>query len=727
MDKSLLPRAFSSHRHWYSSIIHSLQTRSPVKGTRPIPQPALLYVYDHALHGFSALLSRQELETLKKTTGFVSSYPDRKVTLDTTHTFEFLSLNPVTGLWPASRFGTDVIVGVIDTGVWPESLSYNDDGMTEIPRRWKGTCEVAPDFNSSCCNRKLIGARSFNKGALAANPSATTSVSSPRDTFGHGTHTSSTVAGNYVPGTSFFGYAKGTATGVAPRSRVAMYKVFSEVGNLASDVVAGMDQAVADGVDVISISMGFNGVPLYEDPIAIAAFGAMEKGVFVSCSAGNDGPFPGLLHNGIPWVLTVAAGSIDRSFAGTVTLGDGTTIIGWTMFPANALVRDLPLIYNETLSACNSTELLSTAPNGIILCDDTEHIFTQLSTVSKSKFATAIFVYDDPLLVEYEGFSYAGVIISPKDAEIIIKYVQSANKSTASIDFQQTILGTKPAPFVSSYTSRGPAPSYPAISKPDIMSPGSVVLAAWPPGQATARIGSNLVLTSDYNLLSGTSMACPHAAGVAALLRGAHRDWSPAAVRSAMMTTANPLANTGDKIRDLGLELQAATPLAMGAGQVDPNRALDPGLVYDATIQDYVNLLCSMNLTKNQIMTITRSNNYNCSNPDPDLNYPSFIALYPNETKIVQRNFQRTLTNVGSGPATYKAKVTDPIGCAVKVFPDAVVFGKTYEKQSYTLGIVFPGQDKNNTVRVGSVVWVEENGNHTVRSPIVVAPVINVW
>ena len=236
MDKSVMPKVFATHHHWYSSILHAIKTDTPTTSAGLQSTARLIYTYDHALHGFSALLSSQELESLRESPGFVSAYSDRAVTLDTTHTFEFLKLNPVTGLWPASDYGEDVIVGVIDSGIWPESPSFKDDGMTQIPARWKGTCEEGEDFNSSMCNRKLIGARSFIKGLIAANPGIHVTMNSPRDTFGHGTHTSSTVAGNYVEGASYFGYATGTARGVAPRARVAMYKVAGEEG-LTSDEI----------------------------------------------------------------------------------------------------------------------------------------------------------------------------------------------------------------------------------------------------------------------------------------------------------------------------------------------------------------------------------------------------------------------------------------------------------------------------------------------------------
>ncbi|XP_075484921.1 subtilisin-like protease SBT3 [Primulina tabacum] len=725
MDKSFMPKAFVSHKDWYSFTVNSLRSvKQKSKDQHLIPR-SLIYTYDYAMHGFSAVLSVDEVEVLKKSPGFVSAYRDRNVTLDTTHTFEFLSLNPATGLWPASDYGKDVIIGVIDTGVWPESLSFSDDGMTEVPARWKGICEEGQDFDTSLCNKKLIGVRYFNKGVIGGNPNKTLSMNSGRDTEGHGTHTSSTAGGNYVEGATFFGYASGTARGIAPRARVAMYKVLWAEGGQASDVLAGIDQAVADGVDVISISMGFDGFPLYQDPIAIASFGAMENGIVFSSSAGNEKSI-GSLHNGIPWVLTVAAGSIDRFFAGTLTLGNGISITGWTMFPGPALVSNLPILYNKTFSSCNSTDALSEVGHGIVICEN-GFFFDQVNYISQSNAVAAIFITDDPETFEFSNFKYPGVVIGTKDAPILLDYATTKNVTPpyASISFQQTLIGSKPAPVVASYTSRGPAPSYPGILKPDIMAPGTLVLASWIPGTPTASIGSNIALTSNFVAVSGTSMACPHASGIAALLRGAHPEWSAAAIRSAMMTTANPLDNTQEYIKDSFFDYEIATPLAMGAGKVDPNQALDPGLIYDTTPQDYVNLLCSMNFTMGQILTITRSP-FKCSSPSPDLNYPSFIALYTNKTTTSVQEFHRTVTNVGDDATTYKVQVIAPKGSVVVVEPDTLVFGQKYDEQSYSLTIEYTRSDARS-ITFGSIIWVEENGKHTVRSPIVVSPMIPVW
>ncbi|KAK7278272.1 hypothetical protein RJT34_23298 [Clitoria ternatea] len=723
MDKSFMPQVFASHDDWYESTLHSIDAATADSSSK---QQKLVYTYDEAMQGFSAVLSSDELQTLKNVDGFVTAYPDRSATIDTTHTFEFLSLDDSpNGIWNASNFGDGVIVGMIDTGIWPESESFKDDGMSDkIPSKWKGTCEPGQDFNTSLCNLKLIGARYFNKGVKAANPNNPISMNSARDTQGHGSHTSSTVAGNYVKGASFFGYAKGVARGIAPRARLAMYKVLWDEGRQASDVLAGMDQAIADGVDVISISLGFDSVPLYEDPVAIAAFAAMEKAVVVSSSAGNNGPSLGTLHNGIPWVITVAAGTIDRTF-GTLTLGNGNTIVAWTLFAAeDVIVENYPLIYNKTLSACNSIYLLTqVAPNGIIICDAFESVsvFDQIDATTSASVVGAVFISQDPKLIETGRMYTPSIVISPNDAASVINYAKSARMPSASIKFQETFVGIKPAPAAAVYTSRGPSTSYPGILKPDVMAPGSDVLAAFIPNRPSATIGTNVFLSSDYNFLSGTSMACPHASGVAALLKAAHSDWSAAAVRSAMVTTANPLDNTQNPIRDNGNPFQFASPLAMGAGEVDPNRALDPGFIYDATPQDYVNLLCSLGYTHNQILTITRSKLYNCDDPSSDLNYPSFIVLYSNKTRSIVQKFRRTVTNVGDGAASYRVKVTQPKGSVVTVSPETLAFGYKNEKQSYSVVVKYTRNKKEN-ISFGDIVWVENGGARTVRSPIVVAP-----
>ncbi|MQM08733.1 hypothetical protein Taro_041588 [Colocasia esculenta] len=716
MDRSAMPSAFSDHRSWVAAILSITVGQAP--GTSSAV-PDLLYVYEHAIHGFSARLSPSQLSRLQRTHGFLSAYPDMPVKLDTTHTFEFLQLNPSSGLWPASNYGEGAIIGVVDTGVWPENESYKDDGMPEVPLRWRGACEEGTAFNSSLCNKKLIGARYFSKGLKASDPSGQAiSMNSPRDTQGHGTHTSSTAAGNYVRGASFFGYGLGTARGMAPLAHVAMYKALFDEGGTSSDIIAAIDQAISDGVDIISLSLGLDGVPLHQDPIAIATYAAMEKGVFVSTSTGNRGPFLASLHNGIPWVLTVGAASFDRELAGTVELGDGTIIAGSSLYAGRTSLNGLPLVF---MNSCSNLTSLKQVGYKIVLCEiNAEAIGLAKSIVSSAaNVAGGLFVCPTAYNIYFQHFSFPGALISPSDGRAILKYIQGSPAPTASLRFRQTILGKRQAPSVAYYSSRGPSQSCPNVLKPDIVAPGTMVLASWSPNITVGYVGSRPVY-SHFNFESGSSMSCPHASGIAALLRAAHPDWSPAAIRSAMMTTADSLDNTGKPIRDSGDGGNPATPLAMGAGHVNPNKALDPGLVYDAGAGDYMRLLCTLNYTEEQIRTITRSSVYNCSTASHDLNYPSFIAYFSPGAVTGVREFQRTVTNVADGSWTYVARLMPIDGFSVYVQPNKLVFTQKHEKQSFKLRIEAAEVGmKHGKVVHGSLSWVDDRGQHVVRSPIV--------
>ncbi|XP_055835367.1 subtilisin-like protease SBT3 [Solanum dulcamara] len=718
MDLSAMPKVFSSHHSWYLTTLSSVSDSRT--SSKDFLSSKLVYTYSNAINGFSASLSPSEIEAIKNSPGYVSSIKDMSVKIDTTHTSQFLGLNSESGVWPTpeSDYGKDVIVGLVDTGIWPESRSYSDVGMNEVPSRWKGECESGTQFNSSLCNKKLIGARYFNKGLLANNPNLTISMDSARDTDGHGTHTSSTAAGSRVEGASFFGYATGTATGIAPKAHVAMYKALWKEGVFLSDILAAIDQAIADGVDVLSLSLGIDSLPLHEDPVAIAAFAALEKGIFVSTSAGNEGPYYETLHNGTPWVLTVAAGTVDREFIGTLTLGNGISVTGLSLYPGNSSSSESSISYVD----CQDDKELQKNAHKIVVCiDRNDSVSEDVYNVRNSKVAGAVFITNSTDLEFYLQSEFPAVFLNFQEGDKVLKYVRSDSTPNAKIEFQVTRIGAKPAPKVASYSSRGPSPSCPIILKPDLMAPGALILASWPQQTPVTEVTSGK-LFSNFNIISGTSMSCPHASGVAALLKGAHPEWSPAAIRSAMMTTAYVLDNTQSPIQDIGLKNAAASPLAMGAGHIDPNKALNPGLIYDATPQDYVDLLCALNFTSKQMQTITRSSSSTCSNPSLDLNYPSFIGYFNrnssySDPKRIQE-FKRTVTNLQDGTSVYTAKLTPMDKFKVSVVPNKLVFKEKYEKQSYKLRIEGP-TIMDDIVVDGSLSWVETGGKYIVISPIV--------
>ncbi|GAU33617.1 hypothetical protein TSUD_359980 [Trifolium subterraneum] len=728
MNLSAMPKAFSNHHTWYQKTLSSALENPQLTTTKNLNSPIsskLIYTYTHAMNGFSANLSPKEHESIKNSFGYISSIPDLLLKLDTTHSPKFLGLNPYKGAWPASDFGKDIIVGVIDTGVWPESESFKDHGMTKIPSKWKGQlCQFENTNNSSFCNKKLIGARFFNRGLFAQFPNiSTTIVNTTRDTHGHGTHTSTTVAGSRVDGASFFGYANGTARGIASLSRVAIYKTAWGEDGIAqsSDLIAAIDAAISDGVDVISISDGKDNLPLFEDPIAIATFAAMEKGVFVSTSAGNSGPDLKTLHNGTPWVITVAAGTMDRDFYGTLTLGNGKKITGLSFYIGPFPTHNVPIVF---MGLCDNVKELKKVKKKIVVCEEKNgiSIYDQVYYLDVAKVFGAVLISNISNTDNSQN-SFPTIIVDPIHGEIIKAYIKSYYNSkhatpVANISFMETGFGVKPAPSVDSYSSRGPSYSCPFVLKPDITAPGTAILAAWPTNVPVLELKSQKFF-SEFNIRSGTSMACPHVAGVAALIKGAHRDWSPAAIRSAIMTTSDIFDNTKEQIKDIG-NGEKATPFALGAGHVNPNKALDPGLVYDVGVQDYVNLLCALKYSQRNITTITRSSSNDCTKPSLDLNYPSFIAFFKggNSSSSTVQEFHRTVTNVGEGQTIYVASITPIKGLHVSVIPNKLVFYEKNEKLSYKLRIEVASMTKLKKVAFGYLIWMDVK--HVVRSPIVV-------
>lgn len=711
MDHSHKPSAFLTHESWHLSILKSASYPADRNNM-------LLYSYNHVIQGFSARLTPSQLSEIEKSPAHLATYPESFGKLFTTHSPNFLGLKPNSGLWPSARYGQGVIIGIIDTGIWPESESFHDKGMPPVPRRWNGRCENGTAFSPSVCNRKLIGARSFSKGLQAAgiNVSKEYDFDSPRDFFGHGTHTSSTAAGNHVEGVSHFGYAKGTARGIAPRAHVAMYKVLWATDteeSAASDVLAGMDQAIADGVDIMSLSLGFDQTPYFKDVIAIASLSAIENGIVVVCAAGNDG-FPRSIHNGAPWITTVGAGTLDRSFHATVTLDNGLTFKGISYFPESIYITDAPLYYSKSdvnKSICHLGSLNPDEVTGkVVFCDNSNRIdtYSQMEEVDRAGAYAAIFLTDTPD-IDSDEYYIPSLILPTSAGTSIRQYVTGKNKSKVkSMRFILTELGTKPAPHVASFSSRGPDPISPGILKPDIVAPGVDVLAAVAPNIPFIEIG-NYELVTDYALFSGTSMAAPHVAGVAALLKAIHRDWSPAAIRSAIMTTAYPVNFAENEIG-----VVPATPLDFGAGHIDPNKAMDPGLIYDADFQDYVEFLCGLGYDEKQMKAVIRRNQWNCSQESTDLNYPSFAAVFTNETTA--KNFSRVVKNVGAEDSIYRAVLEFPAGMNIRIEPSTLKFTQKYQLLDFALSVEIDRESPR--VSYGYLKWIDQY-NHTVSSPVV--------
>lgn len=729
VSKSHKPSVYATHHGWYASILQSLA--SPGRHSK------LLYSYERAANGFSAALTTAQASELRRVPGVLAVLPDRAHQLHTTRTPYFLGLDYSHGLWPTSNYAEDVIIGVLDTGIWPERRSFSDTGLSPVPESWKGACEAGPDFPESACNRKLIGAKAYFKGyegALGRAMDESVESKSPRDTEGHGTHTASTAAGSVVQNASLFGFARGEARGMAIKARIAVYKICWKLGCFDSDILAAMDQAVADGVHIISLSVGATGLaPRYDhDSIAIGAFGAMEHGVLVSCSAGNSGPDPFTAVNIAPWILTVGASTIDREFPADVVLGDGRIFSGVSLYSGDPLEdTNLQLVYAGDCGSrfCIPGNLDSSQVSGkIVVCDRGRNARVEKGCAVMLAGGAGMILAntaDNGEELVADSHLVPATMVGQIAGDKIKEYVKAKAFPTGTIAFRGTVIGTSPpAPKVAAFSSRGPNHLTPEILKPDVIAPGVNILAGWTGAQAPTDLEVD-PRRVEFNIISGTSMSCPHVSGLAALLRKAFPKWSPAAIKSALMTTTYNLDNSGNNIVDLATGNQSS-PFVLGAGHVDPNRALDPGLIYDLDPNDYVSFLCSIGYDTEKIAIFVRSHvTVDCDKeklPSPgDLNYPSFSVVFRFDSGAIPQGneitLKRVVKNVGSSAnAVYEVKVNPPEGVTVEVVPEKLVFSEGSETATYQ--VTFRGVESRLGEKFGSIEW--SDGSHIVRSPVAV-------
>ncbi|KAI3937403.1 hypothetical protein MKW92_051019 [Papaver armeniacum] len=692
-----------------------------------------MYSYDHVAHGFAARLTPFQASHLRGLPGILSVIPDRFQQLHTTRTPQFLGLNDGSGLWPNSRYGDDVIIGVFDSGIWPEHVSFSDFGLTSVPKRWKGTCETGPEFPS--CNRKLIGARAFYKGSEAKMGHRVdvdgADSRSPRDTHGHGTHCAATAGGASVKNAGFHNYSVGEAKGIATRARIASYKVFWKNGGANSDVLAGLNQAVEDGVDVMSISMGpgdpgFN--PYHKDPIAVATFGAMEKGILVSCAAGNYGlSGPKIIDNLAPWLLTVGSSTIDRESRADVILGDGQVFPGISLYYGDAISQDtfLEIVHlqsSDSSKMCLEGSLPATQVAGkIVVCSFGGTLGEYKAGYVKAAGGAGMIsiMFDQLEALEPEIYAIPATAVTTNSGSKIIAYISSKlsedKKPIAKFNFRGSVTGSSasPAPKIAYTSSTGPNQLTPEILKPDVIAPGVNILAA--------RSGSD----AEFIMHSGTSMACPHVSGLAALLRNAFPKWSPAAIKSALMTTAYTVDNSGKYITVMGFtsgfKEKVSTPLQHGSGHVDPNKALNPGLVYDIAPSDYDAFLCTVGYQYDEALlkVFVKDRKVDCNSiglsSAGDLNYPSFSVVFESgKSQIVK--YKRVVTNVGtSADAIYKLRIRSRTPhVKISVSPTKLVFSKEITSLPYEITFETRPNDLNEAF--GSIEWYD--GEHVVRSPI---------
>uniref|UniRef100_A0A803M9E7 Uncharacterized protein n=2 Tax=Chenopodium quinoa TaxID=63459 RepID=A0A803M9E7_CHEQI len=716
IQNNLKPNAFSNVEDWYKSILSRINSN---------PSDSLLHVYNTVFHGFSARLRPEHADSLRAQVEVISIIPDIVYQPQITRSPHFLGLDTYhtpSGLLKDSNLGSNVVVGVIDTGIKPEHPSFNDQGMDPVPLHFKGVCEGGVDFPSSLCNKKLVGVRCFASAMPKGEPITA------RDDFGHGTHTASTIAGRTSPkNVSFFGYAEGEATGIAPKARLAVYKTCWAFGCSGSDVLAAMDKAVEDGVDVISLSLGPVASRDYTtDPIAIGAFGAFQKGVFVSVAAGNGGPLPGQISASAPWYISVGASTIDRTFPADVILDNGEVLSGSSLYTGEPLPKNktFPLVHfakDYALEQCLPGSLDAIDVKGkIVICSP--GLINKVEkgvVVGKAGGVGVIVALNDPTLGENDTqksdpYTIPGLTIPIGATTKLLDEISKQKVKEGTIVFRGTQIGEKPAPVVASFSSRGPNNVSKYVLKPDMIAPGVDILAAWPEDVSPSRLEEDHRVTK-YNIASGTSMACPHVSGLAALLKSAHPDWKPAMIKSALMTTAYIGYHEMSRMTQ---NQDQVSYWATGAGHVNPEKANDPGLVYDISEDDFIQNLCASGYNATEMKIIVKKSVI-CDEKSKvnewDLNYPALVVPSDFEGKV----FNRTLTSVGSTASTYTAKVSSPAGFNVTVNPLELSFKKKWDKQSFSVTISAL-KDQGimlNEQATSSVSWTD--GKRSVTIPLI--------
>ncbi|HEX6177963.1 MAG TPA: S8 family peptidase, partial [Thermoanaerobaculia bacterium] len=702
----------------------------------------------YVVNGFAAKLTGAQAAQLRAVPGVVSVEKDVAMKPDTVSTPNMLKLTGPGGLWEQvggqDRAGEDIVIGVVDTGIWPEHPSFSDrtgsnnngvDGKLayhQLPG-WHGRCEPGEGFNASMCNQKLIGCRGYNATWLEFNalPMWDPEILSCRDSDSHGTHTASTAGGNanveIVPGL--------TMSGMAPRARIAAYKICWEDGDpntggcYNGDAVAAIDQAVIDGVDVINYSIG-GSTTSFLNVVSVAFFNAADAGVFVAASAGNAGTTSSVAHGG-PWITTVAASTHDRAGAGQVILG-GTTVptrSGVNM-AAGTGPAPLPLIHSslagvatdplakpeneptpfaERVALCFPNHLDPSKVTGkIVVCDRGITARVEKGAVVKAAGGRGMILANRTAAENLVADVHALPAIHVNDAQVqngpqTIRDYSKTPGATAIITDGSVVSLPNFTPAIASFSSRGPLLAGGGdLLKPDVTAPGVDVIAGTSPvGNAGSLFGS----------FQGTSMASPHIAGLAAVLKQKNPTWSPMMIKSALMTTASNLAGT-------------FSPFNQGAGHVRPNLATDPGLVYESNSSQWIKFLCGTG-------QLTGASCANGNTMDPsDLNVAS-IAI--GDMKMGQ-TIRRSVTNVGPA-GTYTATVTPLEGMNIQVNPTTLTLGTgqtghfdvTFTKTPQlgrvirnAQGVITGSVLFLNAYQPGTIVWTD--GTRNSRIPVTIRP-----
>lgn len=534
--------------------------------------------YTMAYNGMALQLTGTEAAELSGLSGVTAVYREQQYELTTDAGPNWIDADDI---WDgsgtpnnSSSKGEGIIIGVIDTGINTDHPSFADvggDGYNHTnplgSGTYKGLCVSTP----SLCNDKLIGQWDYVDGYWESGGA--------EDNEGHGSHTAGTAAGNVIQATitapTGYTYQK-NISGVAPHANLIAYDAcFSSC--LGSALLAAIDQAVTDGVDVINYSISGSSDP-YNDPISQAFLAANEAGIFVAVAAGNDGPAANTLSHISPWVTAVAATTHNRTFTNALTnlTSDTSPLANITGQSITSGYKLAPIVYAGDYgdALCFNDFVPGTWQGEIVICDRGQNSRVQKGVHVLSGGAGAMILAnsaDDGNALNSDVHVLPALHITYNDGVMLKHWLASGTNHMGRIQ-GTAVSTTAPGDSVASFSSRGPNTMFDVL-KPDLSAPGVDIIA---PIHTTSPAAD-----AEFGILSGTSMASPHAAGAAALVKAIHPTWTPDEIRSAMMMTSH----TSNLKKEDGTT--PADAFDNGAGRVDLTTATQAGLVLDETRANY--------------------------------------------------------------------------------------------------------------------------------------------
>jgi hypothetical protein len=680
-----------------------------------------LATYQVVLNGFSATMEPDAAARVAAAEGVRAVYPDEIFRPDAVESAGTLGSGATAKrIASAADGGAGVVVGVIDTGIAPENPSFAGERLTAVKsadpylrgntivfdkpdgRQFRSARVTGDEWAKSDYSTKVIGAQSFSAGAIAVGFGFDGDVTSPRDLDGHGSRTASIAAGDGAVTVSVDGHDLGSVSGVASEAKIAAYKACF-VGHdplattddvcVGSDVLAALDRAVADGVDVIDYSIGGGAAASAWAADDIAFHNAAVAGVFIAASAGNTGPGPATAQRGAPWYTTVAAATV-RAFEATVTLSTGLTAPGVSASVPRGEIVTAPIVYagDAGLAGAADADLCylgtldpARVEGKIVVCDRGTNPRDEKSQEVADAGGVGMIlvnVTSDSLEGDFHAVPTVHIDATYRDALI----AAGESSAIATLVGEDTTGNGIPAPQIATFSGRGPLLADDGLLSPDVAAPGAAILAA----TRNSEDGD-----PNWSVVSGTSIAAAHVAGLAARYLSEHREATPDEIKSALMTTASDTFNADGSAN--------VDPFAQGAGHVDAARLLDPGLLYrsgPAEWADYERERGPEGCADCDILT-------------PELNLPS-ISI---GTLVQESAVTRTLT--AARPGTYEVSASIP-GVDVTVSPSTLTFDAVGDTAQFT--VVFSNVSAPVEVwATGYLTWTGVDGT-AVRSPLTVRP-----